>query len=121
MCWVILEELTTHTYTQPPHAQVKNGASEADIWQTIDMFKERYSDYGSDRRSAIDFHVNQLEKASGAHEHGCSTHWSGTAVVRGSANLGLCLGLCPVVLSASAAASAYQAHEAVHVDDDAPA
>lgn len=42
--------------------QVKNGASEADIWQTIDMFKERYSDYGSDRRSAIDFHVNQLEK-----------------------------------------------------------
>jgi hypothetical protein len=44
------------------HEQVKNGASEADIWQTIDMFKERYSDYGSDRRSAIDFHVNQLEK-----------------------------------------------------------
>lgn len=41
---------------------MKSGASEADIWQTIDMFKERYSDYGSDRRSAIEFHTNQLEK-----------------------------------------------------------
>ncbi|TFJ84656.1 hypothetical protein NSK_004121 [Nannochloropsis salina CCMP1776] len=41
---------------------VKTGASESDIWQTIDMFKERYSDYGSDRRSAIEFHTNQLEK-----------------------------------------------------------
>lgn len=45
-----------------PTKQVKSGASEADIWQTIDMFKERYSDYGSDRRSAIEFHTNQLEK-----------------------------------------------------------
>jgi len=42
--------------------QVKTGASESDIWQTIDMLKERYSDYGSDRRSAIEFHTNQLEK-----------------------------------------------------------
>jgi hypothetical protein len=42
--------------------QVKSGASEQDIWQTIDMFKDRYSDYGSDRRSAIEFHINQLEK-----------------------------------------------------------
>eukprot|EP00624_Nannochloropsis_granulata_P000568 evm.model.NODE_12196_length_10915_cov_17.454695.5 len=41
---------------------VKTGASESDIWQTIDMLKERYSDYGSDRRSAIEFHTNQLEK-----------------------------------------------------------
>jgi hypothetical protein len=44
--------------------QVRNGASESDIWQTIDMFKEKYSDYGSDRRSAIEFHVSQLEKVS---------------------------------------------------------
>lgn len=43
---------------------MKNGASDADIWQTIDMYKEKYSDYGSDRRSAISFHVSELEKVS---------------------------------------------------------
>jgi hypothetical protein len=33
--------------------QVRNGASESDIWQTIDMFKEKYSDYGPDHSLII--------------------------------------------------------------------
>lgn len=46
------------------YIKVKNGASDSDVWQTIDMYKEKYSDYGSDRRSAINFHVSELEKVS---------------------------------------------------------
>mmetsp|Transcript_11140 Transcript_11140/g.22615 ORF Transcript_11140/g.22615 Transcript_11140/m.22615 type:complete len:316 (+) Transcript_11140:81-1028(+) len=38
------------------------GASETDIQKAIAEYQERYSDYGRDRRSAIDFHVAQLRR-----------------------------------------------------------
>lgn len=58
------------SFSVPTPLQVKTGASESDIWQTIDMLKERYSDYGSDRRSAIEFHTNQLEKVRVVEDEG---------------------------------------------------
>jgi hypothetical protein len=39
---------------------VQNGASEAEINKMIDYFKEKFSDYGRDRRSAVDFHMSQV-------------------------------------------------------------
>jgi len=41
---------------------VKQGANEQDIQRTIQELQERFSDYGRDRRSAIDFHINQLRR-----------------------------------------------------------
>lgn len=41
---------------------LKQGAGEAEIQKTIQELQERFSDYGRDRRSAIDFHVNQLKR-----------------------------------------------------------
>lgn len=41
---------------------LKDGASEVEIQKTVAELQERYSDYGRDRRSAIDFHVNQLKR-----------------------------------------------------------
>lgn len=41
---------------------VRQGASEYEIQKTIQELQERFSDYGRDRRSAIDFHVNQLRR-----------------------------------------------------------
>jgi hypothetical protein len=38
------------------------GASEVDIDKKIQELKERFSDYGRDRRSAIDFHITQLKR-----------------------------------------------------------
>ena len=43
-------------------AMIREGASEADIQQAVAELQERYSDYGRDRRSAIDFHVSQLRR-----------------------------------------------------------
>mmetsp|Transcript_54245 Transcript_54245/g.94600 ORF Transcript_54245/g.94600 Transcript_54245/m.94600 type:complete len:304 (-) Transcript_54245:1130-2041(-) len=41
---------------------VKEGANEVEIQKAIAEYQERYSDYGRDRRSAIDFHVAQLRR-----------------------------------------------------------
>jgi hypothetical protein len=41
---------------------INEGASETDIEKKIQELKERFSDYGRDRRSAIDFHINQLRR-----------------------------------------------------------
>lgn len=41
---------------------VREGGSENDIHNCIRELQERFSDYGRDRRSAIDFHVNQLRR-----------------------------------------------------------
>lgn len=41
---------------------IKNNASDIEIQKTIGELQEKFSDYGRDRRSAIDFHVNQLKR-----------------------------------------------------------
>lgn len=41
---------------------IQQHASEAEIQATIQEIKEHFSDYGRDRRSAIDFHINQVRR-----------------------------------------------------------
>ena len=41
---------------------VEKNESDATIAQTIDMFKDRYADYGQERRSTIRYHIDQLEE-----------------------------------------------------------
>ncbi len=41
---------------------LKSGASDSEIYQNIEDFKEKYADYGRDRRSAIDFHLRNVER-----------------------------------------------------------
>mmetsp|Transcript_14504 Transcript_14504/g.14006 ORF Transcript_14504/g.14006 Transcript_14504/m.14006 type:complete len:243 (-) Transcript_14504:54-782(-) len=41
---------------------LKSGASESEIYATIEEFKERCADYGRDRRSAIEFHLRHVER-----------------------------------------------------------
>lgn len=41
---------------------ITEGASEIDIDKKIQELKERFSDYGRDRRSAVDFHITQLRR-----------------------------------------------------------
>ena len=41
---------------------MKEGASDLEIHKAIAEYQEKYSDYGRDRRSAIDFHVSQLRR-----------------------------------------------------------
>jgi hypothetical protein len=41
---------------------LKSGASEAEIYATIEEFKEKFADYGRDRRSAIEFHLRNIER-----------------------------------------------------------
>lgn len=40
---------------------VEEGETDAKISETIDMFKERYADYGQERRCSIRYHIDQLE------------------------------------------------------------
>jgi hypothetical protein len=41
---------------------LKSGASEVEIFATLEEFKEKYADYGKSRRSAIEFHLRNLER-----------------------------------------------------------
>mmetsp|Transcript_1969 Transcript_1969/g.3949 ORF Transcript_1969/g.3949 Transcript_1969/m.3949 type:complete len:306 (-) Transcript_1969:52-969(-) len=41
---------------------LRSGASESEIWATIEEFKEKYADYGRDRRSSIQFHLEKIER-----------------------------------------------------------
>mmetsp|Transcript_10063 Transcript_10063/g.23285 ORF Transcript_10063/g.23285 Transcript_10063/m.23285 type:complete len:364 (+) Transcript_10063:238-1329(+) len=41
---------------------LKSGASEAEIYATIETFKEKFADYGKDRRSALEFHLRSVER-----------------------------------------------------------
>jgi len=43
-------------------ALLKNGASESDVYENIEKFKEKFADYGRDRRSAIEFHLRNIER-----------------------------------------------------------
>jgi len=41
---------------------LKSGASESEIFSTIEDFKEKFADYGRDRRSSIEFHLQNVER-----------------------------------------------------------
>jgi len=41
---------------------LKSGASDPEIYNSIEMFKEKFADYGRDRRSAIEFHLRNAER-----------------------------------------------------------
>jgi hypothetical protein len=41
---------------------LKSGASEAEIYVALESFKEKHADYGRDRRTAIEFHLRNIER-----------------------------------------------------------
>ena len=41
---------------------LKSGASESEIFTKIEEYKEKFADYGRDRRSAIEFHLRNVER-----------------------------------------------------------
>ncbi len=41
---------------------LKSGASDAEIHNSIEVFKEKFADYGRDRRSAMEFHLRNVER-----------------------------------------------------------
>lgn len=41
---------------------LESGASEAEVYEKIEKFKEKFADYGRDRRSAIEFHLRNIER-----------------------------------------------------------
>ena len=41
---------------------LESGASDADIYEKIEIYKEKFADYGRDRRSAIEFHLRNIER-----------------------------------------------------------
>lgn len=41
---------------------LESGASDAEIYDNIETFKEKFADYGRDRRSAIEFHLRNIER-----------------------------------------------------------
>jgi hypothetical protein len=43
-------------------ALLKSGASEAEVYTKIEEYKEKFADYGRDRRSAIEFHLRNVER-----------------------------------------------------------
>jgi len=48
--------------TEDIDALLKSGASEAEIYAALESFKEKYADYGRDRRSAIEFHLRNVQR-----------------------------------------------------------
>jgi len=48
--------------TEQIDALLKSGASETEIYATIEEFKEKFADYGRDRRSAMEFHLRNIER-----------------------------------------------------------
>lgn len=48
--------------TSKLNEMITEGASELEIQKKIQELKERFSDYGRDRRSTIDFHIAQLRR-----------------------------------------------------------
>jgi len=51
-----------HKLTQVLDDLLKSGASEAEIYTKIEEYKEKFADYGRDRRSAIEFHLRNIER-----------------------------------------------------------
>lgn len=48
--------------TQDIDELLKSGAAESDIHTTLEEFKEKHADYGKSRRSAIEFHLQNIER-----------------------------------------------------------
>ncbi|KAG9399272.1 hypothetical protein AC1031_012229 [Aphanomyces cochlioides] len=56
------EEDEKYQICQELEKMIRDGASENDLAAKIDNFKEQYSDYGQARRSALSYHLHQLER-----------------------------------------------------------
>lgn len=41
---------------------LKSGASESEVYAKIEEYKEKFADYGRDRRSGIEFHLRNIER-----------------------------------------------------------
>lgn len=52
----------TKLITEDIDAMLKSNATDAEIHAALDEFKEKYADYGRDRRSAIEFHLRNVER-----------------------------------------------------------
>jgi hypothetical protein len=48
--------------TESLDSLLKSGASESEIYATIEEYKEKFADYGRDRRSANEFHLRNVER-----------------------------------------------------------
>jgi hypothetical protein len=48
--------------TENLDALLRSGASESEIYAKIEEYKEKFADYGRDRRSAIEFHLRNIER-----------------------------------------------------------
>lgn len=48
--------------TEELDALLKSNASDSDVFESIEEFKERFADYGRDRRSAIEYHLRNVER-----------------------------------------------------------
>eukprot|EP00499_Haloplacidia_sp_CaronLabIsolate_P011187 CAMPEP_0196769924 /NCGR_PEP_ID=MMETSP1104-20130614/826_1 /TAXON_ID=33652 /ORGANISM="Cafeteria sp., Strain Caron Lab Isolate" /LENGTH=382 /DNA_ID=CAMNT_0042140027 /DNA_START=116 /DNA_END=1260 /DNA_ORIENTATION=+ len=56
------EEREKSEICQKLQQMVRTGAPEQEMEQTINMFGERYADYGRDRRSLLKYHLDQVQK-----------------------------------------------------------
>jgi len=43
-------------------ALLKGGSSESEVYSTLEEFKDKFADYGSERRSAIEFHFRNVQR-----------------------------------------------------------
>eukprot|EP00538_Stauroneis_constricta_P004529 CAMPEP_0119561694 /NCGR_PEP_ID=MMETSP1352-20130426/18358_1 /TAXON_ID=265584 /ORGANISM="Stauroneis constricta, Strain CCMP1120" /LENGTH=460 /DNA_ID=CAMNT_0007609951 /DNA_START=55 /DNA_END=1437 /DNA_ORIENTATION=+ len=55
-------EVEQKRLTESLDALLKSGASESEIFAKIEEYKEKFADYGRDRRSAIEFHLRNIER-----------------------------------------------------------
>lgn len=57
-----LEEKEKNRVCEELEQMIQRGASEKELAEKIDNFKEQYSDYGHGRRSALSYHLHQIER-----------------------------------------------------------
>lgn len=56
------EEQEKNRVCEELELMIQRGASEKELAEKIDNFKEQYSDYGHGRRSALNYHLHQIER-----------------------------------------------------------
>ncbi|KAF1329758.1 Camp responsive element modulator, partial [Globisporangium splendens] len=56
------EEKEKNRVCEELEQMIQRGASEKELAEKIDNFKEQYSDYGHGRRSALGYHLHQIER-----------------------------------------------------------
>ncbi|KAG7385746.1 hypothetical protein PHYPSEUDO_001099 [Phytophthora pseudosyringae] len=56
------EEKEKNRVCEELEQMIQRGASEKELAEKIDNFKEQYSDYGHGRRSALSYHLHQIER-----------------------------------------------------------